>query len=82
MKSKKIEKNLELLRKIGTAIKVAREDKNLTQEELAYEADLDRTYISGIEKGERNISVTTLYKLTKTLKIEINIPQLLNGKSK
>ena len=45
-----------------------RDELDLTQEDLAYEADIDRTYISGIERATRNPSLTLIVKLADTLK--------------
>ena len=50
-------------------IRKLRMDKSISQENLALQADIDRTYISDIEKGERNISVEILEKLANTLEI-------------
>ena len=55
-----------------------RDKQEMSQEDLAYKAGIDRTYISGIEKGERNISVTTYTKLANALGININLAALLN----
>jgi len=49
-----------------------RKEKGFTQEKLALEANIDRTYISDIEKGNRNISLEILDKLSKTLNIHIS----------
>ena len=57
--------------KIGKKLKVLRTEKKLSQEKLAHLANLDRTYIPDIEKGERNISVTVLEKLATALNIPI-----------
>ena len=43
--------------------------KCLSQEALADDAGLDRTYISSCERGKRNISIMNIYKLAKALKI-------------
>ena len=40
---------------------------------LAYEADIDRTYIPSIEKGERNVSITVIEKIAKALKVKISV---------
>jgi DNA-binding XRE family transcriptional regulator len=45
-----------------------RGELDLTQEDLAYEADIDRTYISGIERAKRNPSLTLIVKLAEQLK--------------
>ena len=51
----------------GRRIRAAREARGWTQEDLAHQADLDRTYIGGIERGERNIALLSLNKLAKAL---------------
>ncbi len=69
--------NEKMLKEIGSMIKKLREKKKLSQEELAFQAKIDRTYISGIEKGERNISVTTYSKLAEALDVKINLAEIL-----
>lgn len=49
--------------KIGSRIKELRNEKNLTQEAVAYKAEIDRTYMNHVETGKRNISVGTLEKI-------------------
>lgn len=49
-------------------VKAARDLLDLSQEELADEAMIDRTYISGIERGKRNPSIDLLARLAKALK--------------
>ena len=63
MKNTYSEKDRKFLKKLGENIRKYRIQKDISQEELAYQADLDRTYISGIERGDRNISVITLKKI-------------------
>lgn len=79
MKNTYSEKDRKFLKKLGENIRKYRIQKDISQEELAYQADLDRTYISGIERGERNISVITLKKITDVLKIETH--KILNGQN-
>jgi transcriptional regulator with XRE-family HTH domain len=55
----------------GNKIKLLRLEKSYSQEELAYKAAIDRTYISDIEKGERNVSILIIEKLAKALEIEV-----------
>ena len=49
----------------GLAVRRAREEKGFTQERLAERADLDPTYISGIERGVRNASLLSLVRVAK-----------------
>lgn len=62
---------MDIKKKFGKKLKELRLEKGLSQEKLAYEADLDRTYIPSIEKGERNVSITVIEKLAKALKTPI-----------
>lgn len=71
-------KNEKLLKDIGIMIIKLREKQEMSQEDLAYKAGIDRTYISGIEKGDRNISVSTYTKLANALGVNINLATLLN----
>lgn len=56
----------------GAALRRYRSERGLSQERLAHLADLDRTYVSGIERGERNPSLANLLKLTNALGIHIS----------
>lgn len=58
-----------ILLQFGKHVKKLRQQKNLSQEQLALIADLDRTYISGIERGKRNVSLINLFKIAKSLNI-------------
>ena len=58
------------LSKLGARIRKLRKAKQLSQEALAFEADLDRTYVSSVERGERNIAVLNLAKLARALGVE------------
>ncbi|MFN3627145.1 MAG: helix-turn-helix domain-containing protein [Parvibaculum sp.] len=49
-------------------VKAARKALDLSQEALALEAEIDRTYISGIERGLRNPSLTLIVKLADRLR--------------
>lgn len=53
---------------IGKRIRELRIEADLSQEKLAFESELDRTYIGSVERGERNISVINLRKIAKALK--------------
>ena len=58
------------LLKFGENIKKIREEKGLSQEELANLADFDRTYISLIERGKRNLSLLNLCRFAKALDLK------------
>ena len=57
--------------KIASRLKELRIKSNLSQEELASLAKLDRTYITYIETGKKNVTVSTLYKITNALNITL-----------
>lgn len=54
---------------LGKAVRERREALGVSQEELAELAGFHRTYIGGIERGERNITVLTLIELTRALQL-------------
>jgi transcriptional regulator with XRE-family HTH domain len=56
------------LKKFGDNVRTRREALDLSQEQLAERANLDRTYISGVERGVRNLSLLSLVRLAKALK--------------
>ncbi len=56
----------------GEVIKRLRIERKLSQEALALNADIDRTYISDIEKGERNVSMNIVFKLANALQISFS----------
>lgn len=55
----------------GKRLRELRENKGLTQEALAHEANLDRTYISSIERGVRNVSLENIERLASALGVKI-----------
>lgn len=57
--------------KFGIRIKELRKSKGLSQERLANMAEIDRTYLPTIEKGERNVSIEVIEKLAKALDVKI-----------
>lgn len=52
---------------VGIRIKELRAKTDLSQERLALQAGLDRTYINSVENGRRNVSINTLSKITVAL---------------
>ena len=57
---------------VGNRIKECRNNIGISQEALAHEAGLDRTYITSVERGKRNISIVNLEKITKALNIKLS----------
>lgn len=58
--------------KLGRKIRETRVKEGYSQEELASRCGLHRTYISDIERGERNVSVENIEKIARALKTEPN----------
>lgn len=61
----------------GERVRELRKQKGLSQEALALACDLDRTYIGGVERGERNISLINIYKIAAAL--GLNVKELFNA---
>jgi transcriptional regulator with XRE-family HTH domain len=64
---------------VGLNVRNLREGRGLSQEDLAFEANLHRTYISGVERGVRNPTVSVLGKIAAALGVTPD--QLLKAKS-
>jgi transcriptional regulator with XRE-family HTH domain len=67
---------MNLKEKFGLKIKTLRELKGYSIEYLANISNIDRNYISDIEKGKRNVSLLIIEKLSKAL--DVNIQELFN----
>lgn len=57
-------------KQFGNALRKVRQEKKLSQEALAEISSLHRTYISEVERGDRNISLINIFKLCNSLNIE------------
>ena len=65
-------KNDEILRKFGKRVRDIRLQKGeISQMALANKADLDRTYMGGVERGERNVGLKNIEKIAKALGVSI-----------
>ncbi|MFY0677559.1 MAG: helix-turn-helix transcriptional regulator [Neptuniibacter sp.] len=53
----------------GQRIRAIRKEKGLSQESLAALADIDRSYMGHIERGEKNITLTKIYQIAKALDV-------------
>lgn len=67
---------MDVRRKLGARVQRLRQAQGLSQEELADRADLHRTYVSGVERGVRNPTVTVLEKLAQGL--QTSLPNLVS----
>lgn len=64
--------------KIGQRIKELRKVLELSQESLAYKAEVDRTYVTDVENGRRNVSVEILERIIKAL--DVSFTDFFNSK--
>ncbi len=58
--------------KVGQRIKELRTKQGLSQEEFAFRCELDRTYITSLERGKRNISLENLEKIAKAFNMTLS----------
>jgi transcriptional regulator with XRE-family HTH domain len=72
-----VEEKPEILLKFGDRVRELRKAKGLSQEAFASICGLDRTYISGIERGVRNISLLNIQLIAKAL--DISLANLMRG---
>ena len=68
---------MEILNRVGDLIRHHRREKDLSQEELGDRADLHRTYVSSVERGIRNPTITVLYRIAGAL--DMTVSQLMDG---
>jgi transcriptional regulator with XRE-family HTH domain len=59
-------------RRFGERIRELRQAKGLSQEELAFRAKVHRTYLGGIERGERNLALKNIVAIAKALDISLS----------
>lgn len=64
--------------KVGQRIRQLRKELELSQEALALKAEVDRTYVTDVEAGRRNVSLEILERLIKAL--EISVSEFFNSK--
>ncbi len=70
---------MDIRKQVGLNVQRLRREKGWSQEDLAFESGLHRTYVSGIERGVRNPTLLILGKLAKTL--GVRPAELLAGSS-
>jgi transcriptional regulator with XRE-family HTH domain len=59
----------EIQGKFGKRVRELRNQRGLSQEALALACGLDRSYIGGVERGERNISLVNIHKISRALQV-------------
>ncbi|HNO38349.1 MAG TPA: helix-turn-helix transcriptional regulator [Saprospiraceae bacterium] len=62
---------MDVKEKIGQRIKELREASSMSQKDLSYAADLDRSYIASVENGQRNISIVNIEKIAIALGVTL-----------
>lgn len=62
---------MDLKEKVGLRIRQLRKEQELSQEALGYKAEVDRTYVTDVENGRRNVSVEILERLIKALGVSV-----------
>lgn len=70
-------KAVDILKRFGERVRELRKAKGLSQEAFAAECDLDRTYMGGIERGERNVALRNIERIARAL--DISISELMRG---
>ena len=60
-------KEKKYLKKFGARVRALRKSKGFSQEDFALEIELDRTYMGGVERGERNLALLNIRKIAKGL---------------
>lgn len=63
----------DIRRRFGKAVRCRRERLGVSQEEFADLCGLDRTYVGGIERGERNVSLVNIEKIAKGFGIPLSL---------
>jgi len=62
---------IQVRKKFGKRLREIRKTAGLSQEELGFKANIHRTYIGAVERGEQNVSLDNIYKLAQALKVEM-----------
>ena len=63
---------MDIRKKVGARMKELRLGLKLTQEKLAFKAEVDKTYLNEVENGKRNISLVNLEKVVKALEVSFS----------
>lgn len=72
-----MEEKQDLLVQFGARVRALRKSQGLSQEAFAARCGLDRTYISGIERGVRNVALLNIHTIAKALGLSVS--ELMRG---
>jgi ribosome-binding protein aMBF1 (putative translation factor) len=64
-------RDVQIQKRFGRRVRNLRKDKGFSQESLALACSLDRTYVGGVERGERNISLLNIHKIAVALGVPV-----------
>ncbi|MCD0462490.1 helix-turn-helix domain-containing protein [Roseiconus lacunae] len=67
----------DILERFGERVRKLRKKQGYSQEDFAHACELDRSYMGGIERGERNVALRNLQRIAETLGITLS--QLMKG---
>ena len=70
-------KRADILVRFGQRVRELRKEQGYSQENFAYACELDRTYMGGIERGERNLTIRKIEQIADTLGVSLS--ELLEG---
>ncbi|MDB5336016.1 MAG: anaerobic benzoate catabolism transcriptional regulator [Planctomycetaceae bacterium] len=73
----RMDQRAKLLKRFGQRVRALRKAQGYSQESLGAACELDRTYIGGIERGERNVSLENINAIASSL--GLTLAQLLEG---
>ena len=60
----------EVKRRFGARLHKLRKARDMSQEDVAFAADLDRSYLSAIERGKRNLSLVNIHRIAEALEVK------------
>ena len=73
----KKKKKSDICQRFGDQLRILRKERGYSQEGFAHMCELDRTYISGLERGKRNITLRNMEVIADTL--ELSVSELMDG---
>jgi transcriptional regulator with XRE-family HTH domain len=63
----------DILKRFGRRVRELRKKIGLSQERLGLDAGLDRSYMGGVERGERNVSLVNVEKIANALRVKLQL---------